>query len=66
MDLSGIENNVRMARECSLLGNYDDSLVYYDGAIADIGRFIFYISLFSSYYNTTNYLINILNLIIFF
>ena len=36
---SQIESDIKKARECSLLGNYDESLVYYDGAVSGITRF---------------------------
>ena len=36
MSAGSIEINIKKARECSLLGNYEESLVYYDGAVADI------------------------------
>ena len=36
-----IESDVKKARECALLGNYEESHVYYNGAISSITRFTF-------------------------
>lgn len=34
----GVIDQLRMAREYALLGNYETSLVYYDGVVATIQR----------------------------
>ena len=40
MSLSEICENAKMAREYALLGNYDTSLVYYQGVIQQIQKHI--------------------------
>lgn len=35
-----IRNSINMAREMALTGNYDSSLVYYEGAKLQLGRFL--------------------------
>lgn len=40
MSLTEICENAKMAREYALLGNYDTSLVYYQGVIQQIQRHI--------------------------
>ena len=37
-DIDSVSGNVKQAREQALVGNYDDSKVYYTGAIQSVQR----------------------------
>lgn len=39
-ELEGVTGNVKQAREHALVGNYDDSKVYYVGAIQGVQKVI--------------------------
>jgi len=40
IDFSNISNELQISRECALLGNYDTSLVYFDGVLQKIQIYI--------------------------
>lgn len=40
MNWQELNENIRMGRECALLGQYDTALVYYDSCLATISRII--------------------------
>jgi len=40
VSIDEIRESINMAREMALTGNYDSSLVYYEGAKLQLGRFL--------------------------
>lgn len=40
VSIDEIRGSINMAREMALTGNYDSSLVYYEGAKLQLGRFL--------------------------
>ncbi len=36
--LRGLPDTIKLAREFALLGNYDNALIYYDGAAAKVAQ----------------------------
>lgn len=42
--LAGLQDHVKLARDYALEGLYDTSIIFFDGAIAQINRFFFFSS----------------------
>jgi len=40
--LAGLQDHVKLARDYALEGLYDTSIIFFDGAIAQINRFFFF------------------------
>lgn len=40
VSIDEIRESINMAREMALIGNYDSSLVYYEGVKVQLGRFL--------------------------
>lgn len=40
LSVDEIRGSIKMAREMAITGNYDSSLVYYEGAKLQLGRFL--------------------------
>jgi len=40
--LAGLQDHVKLARDYALEGLYDTSIIFFDGAVAQINRFFFF------------------------
>lgn len=45
--LAGLQEHLKLAREYALEGLYDTSIIFFDGAIAQINKYFFFLFLFA-------------------
>lgn len=46
--LAGLQDHLKLAREYALEGLYDTSIIFFDGAIAQINKYVFSLLVFLS------------------